>query len=343
MLAAGGGHDDRMPLLTLDTKLRPCPIPLLHADDVPHPERALARGDLVRVRAGVYAPRDLWHALPPWERYLVRVHAVVLRHPGVVLCHESAVCVDGGPVFGDPLVVHVLSTSVTASRLVSGIRTHTTTDDRQLIEIDGVAMTAPAETAVDLARARHPAIGLSVADAMLRQHPELSRDGLEALNESRSSRRGRKIARWPLSRATALAETALESVSRAAIEWLGYPAPELQVTFASAGEEDRSDFLWREASLAGEADGDLKFDGRFGDPRVILRRQRDRDARLRGHVRAVAHWGWSEATAFAPLRDILHGIGLRTTGPENAAALLSLRRSLAGHAPRRIEVGDAAR
>lgn len=330
-----------MPLLTLDTKLRPCPIPLLHVDDVPHPERALARGDLVRVRPGVYAPRELWNALSAWERYLVRVHAVVLQHPGVILSHESAACMDGGPVFGDPVVVHVLSTSATASRLVSGIRTHTTTDERQLVEIDGVAMTAPAETAVDLARARHPAIGLSVADAVLRQHPELSRDELEALNESRASRRGRKIARWSLSRATALAETAIETVSRAVVEWLWYPSPELQVTFASSDEEDRSDFLWRKVSLAGEADGDLKLDGRFGDPRLVLHRQRDRDARLRGHVRAVAHWGWIEATTFTPLRGILHGMGLRTIGPENAAALLSLRRSLAGQAPPRIPRGEA--
>ncbi|WP_349427884.1 hypothetical protein [Microbacterium sp. LWS13-1.2] len=323
-----------MPLLTSALTLQPSPISLLRVDDVPHPERAVARNDLVKVRRGVYAPAEEWRSLPPWTRYLAQVHAALLLHPDLVPSHESAVALHGGPVFGNPGVVHVLAPATGASRLVSGVRTHTTTDHRALVLISGIAVSAPAEAAVDVARARHPAIGLAVADAMLRRDDTVSREELARINATRSSSRGRDIARWPLSRATSLAETAFESVSRGVIEWLGFSAPELQKTFVTQPDEvDRVDFVWEEASLAGEADGDFKFDGRFGDAATLLKQQRSRDARLRGHLRAVAHWGWQDTTTFTPLRTLLHGAGLRATAPENSAALMSMRRVLVGRAP----------
>ncbi|WP_203581359.1 hypothetical protein [Microbacterium hibisci] len=195
-----------MPILSSAVEVRPCPVPLFRADEVPHPERALTRGELVRVRAGIYAPAGAWTELMPWDRYLTRVHA---------------------------------------------------------------------------------------------------------------------------------AETPFESVSRAVIEWLGFPSPELQVTSMSAsGVEDRADFAWPDISLVGEADGDLKLDGRFGDPRTLLRRQAARDARLRERWRAVVHWGWAEATTISPLRGLLQGAGLHASLPENAAALLSLKRAVAPRPPR---------
>lgn len=296
----------------------------------------MARGELLRVRHGIYAPRALWQELPPWDRYLARVHAVSLMHPEVVFSHESAAALTGGPVFGDPIIVHVMVDSSSASRLVAGVRTHRTTEDRGVVELGGIAITSWAETAVDIARSRHPAVALAVADAALRADPSLMVDSLTVLNESRSSSRGRNIARWSLSRANALAETALESISSAVIEWLGFPGPDLQVTFDTGnGQSDRSDFVWTDHRLAGEADGDLKYDGRFGDPRGVLRRQAERDHRLRGHVRNIAHWGWSEATSIAPLRSILHAAGVPTVCPENPAALFSLKRSVSSRAPHR--------
>lgn len=324
-----------MPILSSAVEVRPCPVPLFRADEVPHPERALTRGELVRVRAGIYAPAGAWTELMPWDRYLTRVHAAAVQHPGLIPTHESAAALCGAAVFGDPGIVHALAVSRTSSRLVGGIRWHTTSEDRELIEVSGMTVSSLAECAVDLARARHPAIGLAVADSVLRLDPTLTRADLERLNEGRMSSRGRKLARWPLSRAAPVAETAFESVSRAIIEWLGFPSPELQVTSMSAsGVEDRADFAWPDISLVGEADGDLKLDGRFGDPRTLLRRQAARDARLRERWRAVVHWGWVEATTISPLRGLLQGAGLHASLPENAAALLSLKRAVAPRPPR---------
>jgi hypothetical protein len=330
-----------MLLLNSALTITPPPIALLRWSDLPHPERAVRRGHLVRVRQGVYASAVAWNALPPWERYLARVHAVALLHPDAVFCLESAEALIGMPVFGDPVVVHVLVPAQATSRAVAGVRMHRSSLERSVIRVAGITVTAPGDTAVDLARHRHNAIGLAAADAALRLATPLTRDELVAINESRVSSRGRNVARWPLARATALAETPLESISRAVIEWLGFAEPELQVTFrARTGEEDRADFAWRAARLLGEADGDLKYDGRFGSPSVVLRRQSARDNRLREHVRAIAHWGWTDATAVAPLRGILNGAGLRQTGPEDPAQLTSLTRILGARAPHRT--GDRA-
>lgn len=316
--------------------VRPAPIPLLRVDEVPHPERAIARGDLIRVRQGVYAPRGLWQSAAPWDRYLARVYATAMMHPGAVFWGESAAALLGGPVFGDPGVVHVLGGTTSTARAAAGIRTHVSTDDRSVVEMGGIAVVAPVEFAVDLARSRHPAIGLAVANAVRRMDRSITAEALMALNESRTSSRGRRIARWSLQRATPTPESVLESVSLAAIEWLGLPLPELQVSFVDAdGDEIRPDFVWARESLAGEADGDLKFDGRYGDARTLLRKQIERDTALRQHVRSVAHWGWAEATNVAPLRDLLRGLGLSPIQPENAAALHSLRRSVAPRAPHR--------
>lgn len=321
----------RPDILFLDSTvpIKPAPIALLRGRDTPHPERGTRRGDLIRIRHGVYAAAAPWAALSAWERYLARVHAAALRYPDAVFCLESAAALQGAPVFGDPVLVHVLVPSAGTARQYAGLRIHRSQPERAIILAGGLSMTSAADTAVDLARHRHHVIGLAVADAALRGDTTLSADDLLRINESRASSRGRKLARWPLGRATAKAESALESVSRAVVEWLGLVPPELQVSFRSpAGETDRSDFFWPELGVAGEADGDLKYDGRFGDPRTVLRRQAERDRRLRAHVREVAHWGWLDVARVAPLRDILRSTGVRAIAPEESAQLHSLARLL---------------
>lgn len=332
-----------MPLVTFARVLTPSPLALLRHVDVSHPERGVAKGELVKVRHGVYASAALWRSLAPWEKYLARVHAAALVHPDAIFCLESAAALLGMPIFGDPVDVHMLVPAKRSSRLVAGVRTHRSSEDRTIVEIAGLAMTSPEDTAVDLARLRHPAIGLAAADAALRIAPASSADALTRMSEARISSRGRDIARWPLARATAKSETTIEAVSRAVIEWLGFPAPELQVVFRSSGKEDRADFVWTHINLGGEADGDLKYDGRYGDAREVLRRQTLRDRRLRTHLRAVAHWGWTDATTVTPLRDILAGAGLRAIAPEQTAHLHSLRRLLAPHAPHLTGASAAGR
>lgn len=252
--------------------------------------------------------------------------------PDAVFSHESAAALHGLPGFGDPVMVHLLRDPSGTARTIGGVRTHTTEVPRELMELGGVGLTTPAETAVDIARTRHGAHALAVADAVLRLDTTMTAERLVATNEARGSSRGRRQARWALHRASGVPESTLESVSRAAIEWLGFPDPVLQQWFTSrSGERDRSDMWWPEDKVAGEADGDLKYDGRFGDPAMLLRTRRRRDGRLREHVRSVAHWAWEEVARYAQLRSILLGAGLRRIRPEDTARLFELQRALSAH------------
>lgn len=309
----------------------PCPLVLWQADEVPHAERALARGEIVRVRHGVYAAAADWHALRPWQRYLARVHAVARRFPDALFSHESAAALLGMPVIADPVAVHTLVPPSGAARDVAGIRTHRSTSAHDVVAAGGLLMTSPGATAVTLARHRHPALGLAAADAALSIDPHLTPGAMRADNETRLSSRGRNIARWALDRATGRSESVLESISVATVEWLGFPPPELQRVFVAAdGRMDRGDLWWDGHGLLGEPDGEFKYDGRFGDPAALLRARRERDLRLlAGGVRAVAHWGWIEVARVDPLRALLLGHGLPQVEPESPVPLRSLRRLLA--------------
>ncbi|MER7798155.1 hypothetical protein [Microbacterium sp. NPDC096154] len=308
--------------------LRPCPVPLLRqADAAVRLDVAHRRGDVHRVARGVFAPTDPWSRLTRWDRYLARVPAHALTHPDAVFALESAAVLLGVPVAGALDEVHVLSDG-TAGRLVAGVRTHVTRDRRDLRTVDGLILLSPEETAVDLARMRHRAVGLMAADAVRlldRPHPDV----LIARNEARASSRGRDAARWALSRATPLAESALESVSRAAVEWLGYPPPDLQVIFrADDGTPHRADMYWPDDDVIGEADGRVKYDGTLGDGGKRLWDEKQREDALRRRVAGFARWGHEHVMRVDPLDTILRSAGLRHIHPRESGPLLTLRRAL---------------
>ena len=184
----------------------PSPVPLMLTARIPHADREIADGRLIRVRRGIVTPARLWSALKPWERYTARVHAVSMTQPGAVFCLESAAAAIGLPVFGEPRDIHVLDTPGSTSRLSGGVRLHTTAGDRVITDVGGVLVTSVRDTAIDIARHRHGALALAVADRALRFDPNLTVEVLVVHNESRISKRGRRLARWPLHRATPLAE-----------------------------------------------------------------------------------------------------------------------------------------
>jgi hypothetical protein len=305
---------------------QPSPISLLRSDQVSHVERRVAGGELVRVVRGIYATKPNWDGLAPWQRYLARVHAVALTHPDAVFALESACALWGLPVFGDPVVVHMLGGPDSTARLSAGTRIHASRALDRIELVGGMRLTDPAATAVDMARTRHPAIALAVGDAALRRFPIASRSELQDLNESRPSKRGRRIARWALARADALVESPLEAVSLAVIEWLGFEAPQLQVEFITGSVTDRVDMWWKVQRVIGEADGELKYDGTLGtNPATTVRNEKHRDRRLRHHCDGLAHWGWSDAISAWPLRDVLMSAGLEPIAPPDTAQLTSLR------------------
>lgn len=304
----------------------PSPAALFLQDDWPHAARAVRTGELRRVARGVFAVAAEWEALAPWDRYLGRVHAHARTHPDAVFTLESAAALRGLPVFGEPAHVHVVVAPPAKSYTVHGVRVHSAERLPRSERLGGIQVATPDEIAVALACARHPAVGLAVANAVLRADGALTGRSLQDLALARRTARAIRSATWVFARATRQTESTLEDVSLAVLEWLGFEAPQLQRWFRGSDGDDRVDFWWERERVAGEADGEVKY---RGDGRPALRDRNVRDARLmRRGVRATAHWAWPDTVASEQLRAILLAAGLRPVRPPDIAPLASLRSAL---------------
>ena len=318
-------------LLDPNADVLACPIPLLRARTVSRPGILVTRGELVVVKYGVYAPATLWRDLAPWDRYLARVHAAALTMPGLVFSHESAAVLLGLPIFGEPSDVHVLRDPTATSGSWSGLRTHTAAVPRETVIRGGLQLTSLAETTVDVARSRHRAIGLAVVDAALRSDSALRVEQLVAMNEARASSRGRRHARWSLHRGNPAAARALESISRAVVEFLGFAEPELQVPFDLDGRRYFVDCFWPDAQIVGEADGREKYGGAYGEPGRAVYDEKQREDSIRRVVKGFARWGWADVRDPTRLRRILVAAGLRPESVGDPEPLATITAALHGH------------
>ncbi|GAA3628426.1 hypothetical protein GCM10022200_08660 [Microbacterium awajiense] len=297
-------------------------MPLIVAsdDDIgPQPRRDLG---LTRIRHRVYAPTDAWRALPPWDRYLARVHALATVRPESVFCLESAASLHGLPVFGEPRQLHVMDTQWPTSHRFGDVVLHTSRDSRHVVEVGGVRATGAADTTVDLARALPPAFGLAVADAAVstRQLGTCLLEELISIGDRQCNRRGRARMRWVWSSVDDRSESSGESVSRAVIQWLGFPEAELQVGFHLEGFHDRVDFYWPRCRAIGESDGY----GKYGDIRDLVAEKR-REDRLRRHSDGFARWDWGDVMRVEPLKRALLGARIPLVRAPQPVMLATLR------------------
>lgn len=305
--------------------LRPSPVALHlwhHTDDSGR-RRDRVPG-LQRVRRGVYADAEQWQALPPWDRYLARVHAQLLYDPTSVIVDESAAALRGVAIAWGSRPVHVLRPDGHA-RSSATLRIHTTRDAREIEEVDGILISSPITTAIDLARSRPWAEGRAYSDALMRLDATITRETLSAENAARSSSRGARHAGWVIDRASPIPESPLESLSLCAIEWSGFELPELQTTFAWEEGVDRADFYWPEERIIGEADGDAKYH-LHDDPREALRAEKRREDRLRRRVNGFARWGWADLPIPGRIDSHLRAAGLRPISRPDPVLLATLRR-----------------
>ncbi|AZC14296.1 hypothetical protein [Microbacterium sp. ABRD28] len=305
--------------------IHPSPLTLLTSrESEAMGRRPSSDPSLIRVRHGIYAERSEWRALPPWHRYLARVHAAAVKLGGVVFSHESAAALLGLPVFGEPQFIHLLD-PVGHARRFGDVIVHAGCGHRGITASAGVAATSLADTAVDLARTLPPAYGLAVADAALRRLESEGRAvDFDAVADRQHTTRGKRRLAWVAENATPVAESPGESVSRAVIGWLGYEPPELQVTFAFEGSVDRCDFFWRRWNVAGESDGYGKYPTDPALARAALLREKKREERLRRSLSDMARWDWDDAHLVEPLDQKLHAAGLRPVTRRNEAALATM-------------------
>ncbi len=173
-----------------------------------------------------------------------------------------------------PAALHVLSPRGSRLRSADGLVVHRR-DGAPLSVVDGRPTTAPAWTAVEVARSLRRPRAMATLDAALRsgtcQRAELWRAALD-----QAGRRGIVAVRNLIPLADVRAESPMESEARLAMIDGGLPIPELQYEVIDGnGQRRRLDFAWPNERVAVEYDG-LDW---HSDPDA-MRRDRRRTAAL---------------------------------------------------------------
>jgi hypothetical protein len=317
-----------MPVLLLDRAVRTSPLPLITTAEARSLGIPVHSKAYHRVRTGIYVEAKRWRDLPAWQKYQVRVHALLRKSPDAILCLESAAVIHGLPFFGEPRDIHVYDPDRRSSRRFGDVCVHTSADPRDIETIDGISVTSLVDTAADLARVLSPAHALAVVDSAIStaQGGTLELDRLRELAASRSSSRARAQLEWLWQHADGRAESPGESISRAVIAWSGFERPDLQREFRYEGFIDRCDFSFPSVDGIGESDGWGKYDLSNPDAAARhLKNEKKREDRLRRHGHAFARWDYADAHRVAPLCLALKAAGIPIRYPAQPAKLATLR------------------
>jgi len=293
--------------------------------------RRWERGEITRVRSGIYVETQQWLAMDADSRYRARVAAASnVVALGTQFSHDSAAALWRLPTIGLwPAHIHVLGGTSSGPRSRTDIRRHSALLDAHPAQINGVAMTSLARTVLDISRTSSFTRAVAMADDAMRapekgefRHthsvPPVTRDQLLDLLGSSQFSSARVRARRVVEFATGRSGSVGESLSRVQLHGLGIAPPELQVPFFDEdGHIGDADFYWPELDLIGEFDGLVKYRdqrylrGRLPLDAVIAEKQRE--DRMRRVVRAFTRWGWATAMDKARLERHLAAHGLLRT------------------------------
>ncbi len=267
--------------------------------------RAAGRGDLRRVRRGVYVGVDHWEGLDPRQRHLVEIRAAIeaTRGPSVV-SHRSAAALWGLPVVGARGTgVHLTVTGGSGPDSRRTYVRHAVAAPVPASEIDGIPVTSAARTVVDLARTDGFLTGVAAGDAALRRGVVTLHE-LQAALAAVGPGRGIRVARDVVAFVDGRSESAGESLSRVRMWELGIPVPELQhVVRGQEGFVGRVDFWWQSFGVIGEFDGRSKYgiDEAGRSAADQLWDEKLREDRLRALGLTVVRWTWSDAWLGGPM------------------------------------------
>ncbi len=206
-------------------------------------DHLVRKGELIRIWHGVYgtAAPDRWGYLAALD-----VH---LGQPAVA-CMGTAAALYGFDTEGRT-AVHVLDPGVRVRPTV-GLMVHQRLG-APLQRVRGRLATAPAWTAVEVARTLPRPRALATLDAALRSG-WCTRADLEKAIDEQKGRRGIVAVRALAALADGRAESAMESEARLVMIDGGLPRPELQFVIEGPDQSWRVDFAWPEYGLVAEYD-----------------------------------------------------------------------------------------
>jgi hypothetical protein len=276
--------------------------------------RLLARGELVRVRRGVYTSRGIWDAADRIGRCRLASRAAVrTMRRGWVLSHDSAAYELNLPILPPKVAyVHITRPGFTNAWTEFGVKHHLARfNTSQLVELgNGISALDLARTAVDIARERGRRDGLVACDAALRLGATQAQ--LDEAVEPMTNWPGSVGARWAVRAADPGAESMLESLGRELVLEAGIGEPETQFPVRTARGVRWCDI--RVGNLLVECESLIKLvpPGEGGvakrpAPEVVFEQQKraramkDEDFGLT-QIYWADHWGSARAEAIKRLR-----------------------------------------
>lgn len=290
--------------------------------------RRAERGDLHRIRRGIYLEAAVWQKLSAQQRYAacVRGTALSMRQPQA-LSHQSAAVIWGLPLLvAWPDDVHFVTERASGGRSDPGIQRHAVgIDSRDVVLVNELLVTSVARTIVDLAATLDVKSAVAAADRAIhvdrfgRTAALTTKVELHATLERMLPFRGSVQARAVIEFAKPNSDSPNESGSRVNIALNGFPEPELQHPFVINGRQVETDFYWPEYDAIGEADGRAKY----LDPRMLAGKttqevvlaEKEREDALRRRVRAFTRWDFATGMSKSRLRDRLLELGLLAGRP----------------------------
>lgn len=216
-----------------------------------------------------------------------------------VASHCSAVVIYGGPTWALPLDrVHMTRDRINGGRKSKQLVVHSSRiEPDEITIVNGIRVTTPARTVIDIARSESFEQSVVIADAFLRQ-------GLTTTDELRSHllraryRPGCRKAAQVVAFADGRSESVGESRSRVALYRGGLPTAELQARVFTDDEicVGRVDFLFADLGVVGEFEGKVEYQSELRGasmPEQVVAAEKIREDRLRALGWMVVRWTWN--------------------------------------------------
>lgn len=305
------------------------------------------RGELTRVRRGVYIDSGDWAGLSPKARYGFKALAfqqMAGRPP--VFCHATAALLWGLWIVGTPRKLHVVTESTAGGRSRNGIVRHIGTLHNGVVRCGPFALTDKLNTTVQLINSLAFPYAVAVCDSSRRtsktgcaanlfspldselgypkdpvwdtdvpQGKPLQISELLEATQNLPSKAARDRALAVINFSSELSGSAGESLSRAGMHILGFPAPTLQRRFILRdGSDAFVDFWFERQKVAGEFDGYGKYlredwaSGRSIQERIIAEKRREDQIRAQGV--GFVRWVWDEMMDVEQFQRLLREAGL---------------------------------
>jgi hypothetical protein len=277
--------------------------------------RAALRGDVERLRRGAFVGTDHWAQAVGDDRHRLLVNAALAAaSTPVLVSHRSAAVLWGLPLVGvADERVHLTYCRSSGGLGRGPVARHAVAAPLAGSLVDGMGVTTPARTVVDLARVHGFVTGVAAGDAALRSGL-VTPDELLAEVAAIGGRRGVAGAREVVAFVDGRSESPGESLSRARMREFGLSLPTLQHdVFDGRGFVGRVDFWWEEYGVFGEFDGRAKYglDGEPGAAAARLWDEKLREDRLRATGPTMARWTWIDAWRGEPMIATLRRAGVR--------------------------------